>query len=70
MTGQEMRCCICIWLDLDEMPEGYLIDPLTIINGNLVCKSHAVFAGPNEAMGAWANNEYAHGREPRGGGPA
>ena len=66
----ELRCCICIGLDLDELPPDYLSEPLTIINGNVVCQTHGAFAGPNRPMAAWINAELAHGRHPKGAGPA
>lgn len=70
MFVQPLRCCVCIAQEPYERPDYYLGLELTVINGYLICPPHAAFAGPNQAMTAWINNELAHGRVPKGSGPA
>lgn len=69
MTSQ-LRCCVCLAQAPNERPDHWSVLDLTIINGSLICESHAPFAGPNVAFSAWMNNELAHGRTPKGAGPA
>jgi hypothetical protein len=70
MMRQPLRCSVCLFLEPGERPVAWLDAALTVINGYLICIDHAHFAGPNQAMTSWFNNELAHGREPKGSGPA
>jgi hypothetical protein len=70
MMRQPLRCCVCLFLDPHERPDAWEDMALTVVNGHLVCIEHSVFAGPNLAMTAWANNELAHGRRRKGSGPS
>lgn len=50
-----LRCCVCIGLEGEELPEGAQTRELTIINGHLVCTAHGAYAGPNHPLDAWHN---------------
>lgn len=53
VTRTPLRCCVCIGLVGEELPEGDQTRELTIINGHLVCTAHGAYAGPNEPLAGW-----------------
>jgi hypothetical protein len=54
-TRTPLRCCVCIGLMGEELPEGDQTRELTIINGHLVCTAHGAYAGPNIPLEGWHN---------------
>lgn len=55
VTRTPLRCCICIGLQAEELPEGDQTREMTIINGYLVCTAHTAYAGPNDPLNGWHN---------------